>query len=380
VNSVSQGESEATESKERNRLHAYIRAVRARHKALQEAMAQATDDAAKYGALSKDYAEMGAMMTCIDELEEIEKQWSDADAMAQEDDDALRTLAQEEKQRLDTALKEGYARLQRMLISKDDDDTRDVVLEIRAGTGGSEAALFAADLWRMYQRYAEEQKWTWQPFSMDENSLGGIKEAVVKISGRDVYKCMKFESGTHRVQRIPETESGGRIHTSAATVAVFAQVSDVEVSLDAQDLRIDTYRSSGPGGQSVNTTDSAVRITHKPSGIVVQCQDEKSQHRNRARAMEVLRARLHAFHQEQQHQSMNKDRRDQIGSGDRSQRIRTYNFPQSRVTDHRTNKTLHKIESVMNGESLGVLLATLQTWDEERRLALWLDEESASHS
>ena len=349
-------------------LRSYIESTRKRYHQLEKDMAQASHEQKNYGSLSKDYAAIQPIMTCIEQIEKIEDELRQAESLKEDESDtALRALAQEEMQLLHQRRDDAYALFRRSLLSSDADDNRDVLLEIRAGTGGSEAALFAADLWRMYQRYAECHHWTWASFSLDESSLGGIKEAVAKIEGKNVYARLKYESGTHRVQRIPDTESGGRIHTSAATVAVLAAAGDIDIIIDEQDLRIDRFRSSGPGGQSVNTTDSAVRITHKPSGIVVQCQDEKSQHRNRAKAMEVLRARLHALQKQQQHDEINSMRRNQIGSGDRSERIRTYNFPQSRVTDHRTNKTLHKIEQVMSGEALDEFIDSLRTWDENQQ-------------
>jgi peptide chain release factor 1 len=256
-----------------------------------------------------------------------------------------------------------------MLLPRDAADDKNAILEVRAGTGGDEAALFASDLLRMYQRYADKHGWKFEIMSVADTGIGGIKDASVEISGRGVFARLKYESGVHRVQRVPETESGGRIHTSAATVAVLPEAEEVDVQIEDKDLRIDTYRAQGAGGQHVNTTDSAVRITHLPTGIVVQQQDEKSQHKNRAKALKILRARIYDAEREAQANARAKDRKDQVGSGDRSERIRTYNFPQGRVSDHRINLTLHKLDKILEGEALDEIVDALISEDQARKLA-----------
>jgi peptide chain release factor 1 len=270
--------------------------------------------------------------------------------MLHEGDPELRELARGELESLDTNRETIEAEIRDLLMPRDPNDEKDVILEIRAGAGGDEAALFAADLFRMYSRYAEGQGWKIEPLSVSETGTGGFKEATASIHGERVFSRLKYERGVHRVQRVPTTESAGRIHTSTVTVAVLPEAEEVDVEIDPADLRVDVFRSSGPGGQSVNTTDSAVRITHKPSGIVVSCQDEKSQHKNKARAMKILRARLLAAEQERLASERASERRSQVGTGDRSERIRTYNFPQSRVTDHRAGVTLHRLEGILEGE------------------------------
>jgi len=257
--------------------------------------------------------------------------------------------------------------LKTLLLPADADDQKNVILEIRAGTGGEEAALFAADLFRMYGKYAERQGWRVEFLESHPTGIGGFKEIIASIEGRGVYSKLKYESGTHRVQRVPVTESQGRIHTSAVTVAILPEAEEVEVDINPEELRIDVFRSSGPGGQSVNTTDSAVRVTHLPTGIVISCQDEKSQHKNRAKALRVLRARLLDIAKHEQQEKISRERRSQIGTGDRSERIRTYNFPQGRVTDHRINLTLYKLGSILDGE-LDEVLEALQQADQAERL------------
>ena len=256
-----------------------------------------------------------------------------------------------------------------MLLPKDKADANDVILEIRAGTGGDEAAIFAGDLYRMYQRYSDLNKWKTQIMALSDGDVGGYKEIILSISGENVFSKLKFESGVHRVQRVPATESSGRIHTSAATVAVLPEPEDVDVDVQDKDIRIDVFRASGPGGQSVNTTDSAVRITHLPSGIVVSQQDEKSQHKNKAKAMKILRASLYEAERDKQLQERAEDRKGQVGSGDRSERIRTYNYPQGRVTDHRINLTLHKFETILEGQDLIGLIEALITEEKARQLS-----------
>jgi len=260
-------------------------------------------------------------------------------------------------------------KLKLLLIPKDKDDLRNAIIEIRAGTGGDEAALFASNLFNMYHRYSSIKGWQFEVITVSEIGIGGYKEAMALISGSNVFAKLKFESGVHRVQRVPETESSGRVHTSAATVAVLPEVEDVDIEINERELKIDVYRSSGPGGQSVNTTDSAVRITHLPSGIVVTQQDEKSQHKNRAKAMKVLRARLYELEQQKKEKERADSRRILVGSGDRSERIRTYNFPQGRVTDHRINLTLYKLEKIINGEELDEFIDTLIEHDQISKLA-----------
>jgi peptide chain release factor 1 len=254
-------------------------------------------------------------------------------------------------------------------LPKDVVDEKNAIIEVRAGTGGDEAALFAANLFHMYQRYAENHGWKFEIMNINETGIGGFKEATASISGPGVFARLKFESGTHRVQRVPETESSGRIHTSAATVAVLPEAEEIDVNIENKDIRVDVYRASGPGGQSVNTTDSAVRITHLPTGIVAQCQDEKSQHKNRAQALKVLRARVYDTERQAIANERADMRRSQVGSGDRSERIRTYNFPQGRVSDHRINLTLHKIEQIMDGEGLDEVIDALIAEDQAKQLA-----------
>jgi peptide chain release factor 1 len=292
-------------------------------------------------------------------------------------DDELRAMAREEIDRLEADEARLLDELKVLLLPRDPNDDRDVILEIRAGAGGEEAALFAAQLYRMYVRYAERHRFKPELLSLNETGIGGIKEAIVQVHGDGAYSRLKFEGGVHRVQRIPETESSGRIHTSTVTVVVLPEVDEVEIEIDEErDLRIDVKRSSGPGGQSVNTTDSAVRITHLPTGLVVEIQDEKSQHKNKAKAMSVLRSRLHDLQQQKQREADSAARRSMVGSGDRSDKVRTYNFPQDRVTDHRIGKTVHNLPSVIDGD-LDDLIDALQMADQADRLSTLTDGDAA---
>ncbi len=281
-------------------------------------------------------------------------------------DSEMRELVQVEIEELEERLEECESRLKVLLLPRDPNDEKNVILEIRAGTGGDEASLFVADLFRMYTRYSERRGWRMSVISSHPTGVGGYKEIVAGIEGDQVYSQLKYESGVHRVQRVPETESGGRIHTSAVTVAILPEADDVEIQVDAKDLRIDTYCSSGPGGQSVNTTYSAVRITHLPTGLVVTCQDEKSQIKNKAKAMKVLKARLLAIEEERQAEEIASSRRSQVGSGDRSEKIRTYNYPQNRVTDHRIGVTLHKLDMVMEGDLDDIIAPLVAHYQSEK--------------
>ena len=284
-----------------------------------------------------------------------------------EDDEELRELAKAEVSEQEDNVEKITAELKVLLIPKDPNDEKNVILEIRAGTGGEEAALFGGDLLRMYTRYTERHGFNIEIMDMNDTGIGGVKEAEVMIKGKGAYSRLKFESGVHRVQRVPETEAAGRIHTSAATVAVLPEVDDVEVNIDPNDVKVDVYRASGNGGQCVNTTDSAVRLTHLPTGIVVTCQDEKSQIKNRAKAMTVLKARIYDKMQQEQNAKIAAERKDQVGSGDRSERIRTYNFPQSRVTDHRIGLTLYKLDQIMDGD-LDEIIDALITDDQAKKM------------
>jgi len=285
----------------------------------------------------------------------------------------MKEMAEEEFYSLKERLPNLEHELQLLLLPKDAADAKNAILEIRAGTGGDEAALFAADLFRMYQRYAPQHGWKVELIEESANDIGGFNQVVASITGTDVFAKLKYESGVHRVQRVPETESGGRIHTSAATVAVLAEAEDVDIHIDPSDLRIDTYRAQGAGGQHVNTTDSAVRITHVPSGVVVQCQDGRSQHKNKDKAMQVLRARLYEVERDRIANEQAADRKDQVGSGDRSERIRTYNYPQGRVTDHRINLTLYKLDKIMAGEGLDEIVDGLTIDEQTRKLTQLTD-------
>jgi len=314
----------------------------------------------EYSKVAKERAELEGIVSCYREWKRVEQEIQQNRELLSEKDDAMRELAKEELTLLRQRKEEIEDRLKFLLLPKDPNDSKNVIVEIRAGTGGEEAALFAAALFRMYSRYAESQGWRVEVMNSNPTGLGGFKEVIALIEGRGAYSRLKFEGGVHRVQRVPVTEGAGRIHTSAVTVAVLPEANEVEVQIDPKDLRVDVFRSSGPGGQSVNTTDSAVRVTHLPTGIVVSCQDEKSQHKNRAKALKVLMARLLEKKQEEQRSEIAATRKLMVGSGDRSERIRTYNFPQGRVTDHRINFTLYKLDRVMEGE-IGELLDALVT-------------------
>jgi peptide chain release factor 1 len=342
-----------------------------RHAELGAALSAAGLGGAEFAKLSKEYSELGPIVGGIENLRRVEAELAAAAEMAaMTDEPELKTLAEEEVQTLRERVPELELTVKMSLLPKDEDDERNAILEIRAGTGGDEAALFAADLFRMYQRFAAARGWRFELLDLSETGIGGFKEAVASITGRDVFARLKYESGVHRVQRVQETEASGRIHTSAATVAVLPEAEEVDVDIDDKDLRIDVFRASGPGGQSVNTTDSAVRITHLPSGLVVIQQDEKSQHKNKARALKVLRARLYEMERQALAATRAADRKSQVGSGDRSERIRTYNFPQGRVTDHRINLTLYKLDKVLSGEALDEIVDALTAADRAAKLAM----------
>jgi len=319
--------------------------------------------------LSKEYAQIEPVAAAAREVRRLRAELDSLNAMTRDADADMRAMAEEELAEIQRQLPEAERALAVKLLPRDAADERAAMLEVRAGTGGDEAALFAGDLLRMYQRFADLQGWKFELISASASEVGGYKEAVASINGAGVFAKLKFESGVHRVQRVPATESGGRIHTSAATVAVLPEAEEVDVQIDDKDLRIDVYRSSGPGGQSVNTTDSAVRITHLPTGLVVIQQDEKSQHKNKAKALKVLRTRLFELERERLASERAGARKSMVGSGDRSERIRTYNFPQGRVTDHRINLTLHKLDAILEGPGLGELVDALVAEDEAERLA-----------
>ncbi len=345
--------------------------VATRYLELRDTLSGAMADPETYRRLSREFAELEPVAQAIEELKLREAEAADLAAMIVDagTDPEMRAMAEEEF----LALKERLPALEReiliSLLPKDAADERSAILEVRAGTGGDEAALFAGELFQMYQRYAQLHGWRFETMETSYSDMGGFREAVAEINGRGVFAKLKFESGVHRVQRVPKTETQGRIHTSTATVAVLPEAEEVDIDIQEKDLRIDVFRSSGPGGQSVNTTDSAVRITHIPTGVVVSQQDEKSQHKNKAKALKILRARLYEAERSKLHNERAATRKGQVGTGDRSERIRTYNFPQGRVTDHRINLTLYKIDKVVSGESLDEIIDALTTQDQAERLA-----------
>ena len=357
----------------RERLLARLDDVLRRYEALTAQMADpaiATDHQ-RLAELAQEQAELEPLVETYRRYREISQALADARGLLE--DEELRDLAREEGRRLEEEQAALEEQLKRLLLPRDPNDDRNVILEIRAGTGGEEAALFAADLARMYMRYAEAKGWKTEILSASPTDIGGYKEIILLIKGKGAYSRLKYESGVHRVQRVPVTEASGRIHTSTATVAVLPEMGEVEVHIDPKDLRIETFRASGPGGQHVNRTDSAVRITHLPTGIVVSCQDAKSQHQNRQKALQILRARLYALEEEKRRRELDAQRRSQVGTGERSEKIRTYNFPQNRVTDHRIGLTLHRLQDVLDGD-LDEIIDALVTADQTERLTRELEE------
>ena len=346
--------------------------VSSRHRELELTLSNSKElSAEEITKLSIEFSELTPIAEKINEVRGLEKELEENKLLASENqqDKELLALVQTEIDELIKSISLLGKELERLLLPKDEIDEKNAILEVRAGTGGDEAALFATELFAMYQKYSSIKGWRFDILEVSENDIGGYREAIASITGRSVFARLKFESGVHRVQRVPTTESGGRIHTSAATVAVLPEAEEVDIQIDDKDLRIDIFRASGPGGQSVNTTDSAVRITHLPTGIVVSQQDEKSQHKNKAKGMKILRARVFDFERTKLEKERAADRREQVGTGDRSERIRTYNFPQGRVTDHRINLTLYKIDKVIAGEALDDIVDGLTATEEAARLA-----------
>ena len=347
-----------------------LEAMTERHRELEVLISdpEVMKDMERYRTLLQEHSHLQDVVSEHQKRSKLLADIEDARQLIETEDDAeMQQLARDELASLEQLEAETEVRLRELLIPKDPLDLKNIIMEVRAGTGGEEAALFAADLFRMYSRYSEESGWKIEIMSASPTEIGGFKEIVFSVAGKDVYGDLRYESGAHRVQRVPETESGGRIHTSAVTVAVLPEAEEADVKISPEDLRVDVYRSSGPGGQSVNTTDSAVRITHVPTGLVVTCQDEKSQHKNKAKALRVLRARLYEAEELKRHQERAETRKSQIGTGDRSERIRTYNFPQNRMTDHRINLTLYKLESILQGE-IGELIEALKVSAREEAL------------
>ena len=337
-----------------------------RHEELNDMLGSGKVGGSEFAKLSKEYADLTPLVETIQDYMKAKKSLKDLEQMLA--DPEMKAMAEEELHAVQKQLPDLTKRVQLALLPKDAADEKNAILEVRAGTGGDEAALFAADLFRMYQRYAQRQGWKFEIMSTSDGGAGGLKDATAEITGRFVFAKMKFEAGVHRVQRVPATETQGRIHTSAATVAVLPEAEEVDIKIEDKDLRIDVFRSSGPGGQSVNTTDSAVRIVHLPTGLIVQQQDEKSQHKNKAKALKVLRARLYEMEREKLANERASARKEMVGSGDRSERIRTYNFPQGRVTDHRINLTVYNIDEIMNGE-LSEFTDALIADDQAKQLA-----------
>jgi peptide chain release factor 1 len=319
----------------------------------------------EYAKVAKERSDLEEIVVCYREWRKVEQEIADNRQLMEENDEAMRELVKEELASLRERKEALETKLKFLILPKDPNDAKNVIVEIRAGTGGDEAALFAAELFRMYSRYAESRGWRVEMMSSNPTGLGGYKEIILSIEGQGAYSRLKFEGGVHRVQRVPVTEGSGRIHTSAVTVAVLPEADEVEIAIDPKEIRIDVFRSSGPGGQSVNTTDSAVRITHIPTGIVISCQDEKSQHKNRAKGMKILRARLLEKKQDEQASEIAATRKSMVGSGDRSERIRTYNFPQGRLTDHRINLTIYQLERVMEGQLDEVVEALITHYQAE---------------
>ncbi|HEY1638957.1 MAG TPA: peptide chain release factor 1 [Rhizomicrobium sp.] len=350
-----------------------------RHAALEAQLASGSAGGGEYAKLSREHAELAPLVQTVEAYRNAQREQRDAEALAADPsaDSEMRGMAEEERATLKERIANLERELQLQLLPKDAADASSAIIEVRAGTGGDEAALFAGDLLQMYQRYAQLQGWKAELMSLSESDLGGVKEGVLDVQGRGAYAKLKFESGVHRVQRVPVTEAGGRIHTSAATVAVLPEPEDVDVHIDDKDLRIDVFRASGAGGQHVNKTESAVRITHLPTGIFVAQQTEKSQHKNKAQAMKLLKAKLYEIERERVDSARASERKSMVGSGDRSERIRTYNFPQGRVTDHRINLTLYKLDRILAGDELGEVIDALVAEDQANRLAALSAEEAA---
>jgi peptide chain release factor 1 len=354
----------------RNGMFERLDQIEARYEELTHALAspQVINDSARYQKTAKAHSEVLSIVEKYREYKDLRRGIAESRAvLADEKDPDMRAYAQEELDKLEARVAAVEEELKVLLLPKDPNDEKDIILEIRAGTGGDEATLFAAEMFRMYTRYAETQGWKVEVLSTSESSVGGLKEVIALIEGQRVYSRLKYESGVHRVQRVPATEQQGRVHTSAVTVAVLPEAEDVDIKIDPKDLRVDTFCSSGPGGQSVNTTYSAVRITHIPTNTVVSCQDEKSQIKNREKAMRVLRSRLYEVEMQKQQEALAKERKAMVGTGDRSEKIRTYNFPQNRVTDHRIGLTIHQLQDVMDGK-LGPLVEALVTHYQAEKL------------